>query len=108
MAKLASMSVDALLKMRDEIGELLSRRANDLKRQLSALTGGGARRQARGTGRKTRKGRKRKSLKGRKVAAQFRSRKDPKQTWSGRGATPRWMKAEMRGTKLTKESFRIK
>ena len=51
---------------------------------------------------------KRKTLKGRKVAAQFRSKKDPKQTWSGRGATPRWMKAEMKGTKLTKESFRIK
>jgi DNA-binding protein H-NS len=106
MAKLASLSVDALLKMRDEIGELLSRRADDLKRQLSALTGGGPTRQTRGPGRKGRKGRK--SLKGRKVAAQFRSKKDPKVTWSGRGATPRWMKAEMKGTKLTKESFRIK
>jgi DNA-binding protein H-NS len=106
MAKLTSMSVDALLKMRDEIGELLSRRADDLKRQLSALTGAGPARQTRGPGRKGRKGRK--SLKGRKVAAQFRSKKDPKVTWSGRGATPRWMKAEMKGTKLKKESFRIK
>ena len=102
MAKLASMSVDALLKMRDEIGEILSRRTDDLKRQLSALTGMGKARQVR------RKTGKRKTLKGRKVAAQFRSKKDPKQTWSGRGATPRWMKAEMKGTKLTKESFRIK
>ena len=102
MAKLASMSVDALLKMRDEIGEILSRRTDDLKRQLSALTGMGKARQVR------RKSGKRKSLKGRKVAAQFRSKKDPKQTWSGRGATPRWMKAEMKGTKLTKENFRIK
>ncbi len=102
MAKLASMSVDTLLKMRDEIGEILSRRTDDLKRQLSALTGMGKARQVR------RKSGKRKSLKGRKVAAQFRSKKDPKQTWSGRGATPRWMKAEMKGTKLTKENFRIK
>jgi DNA-binding protein H-NS len=102
MAKLASMSVDALLKMRDEIGDILSRRTDDLKRQLSELTGIGKAPQAR------RKTGKRKSLKGRKVAAQFRSKKDPKQTWSGRGATPRWMKAEMKGTKLTKESFRIK
>jgi DNA-binding protein H-NS len=105
MAKLASMSVDALLKMRDEIGEILSRRADDLKRQLSALTGSGSERQTRGPGRR---GRKRKSLKGRKVPAQFRSKKNPRVTWSGRGATPRWMKAEMKGTKLTKESFRIK
>jgi DNA-binding protein H-NS len=102
MAKLASMSVDALLKMRDEIGEILPRRTDDLKRQLSALTGMGKARQVR------RKTGKRKTLKGRKVAAQFRSKKDPKQTWSGRGATPRWMKAEMKGTKLTKENFRIK
>jgi len=102
MAKLASMSVDTLLKMRDEIGEILSRRTDDLKRQLSALTGMGKARQVR------RKSGKRKSLKGRKVAAQFRSKRDPKQTWSGRGATPRWMKAEMKGTKLTKENFRIK
>lgn len=106
MAKLASMSVDALLKMRDEIGEILARRADDLKRQLSALTGAG---KARGGARKTRRGRKRRSsLKGRKVAAQFRSKKDPTLTWSGRGATPRWMKQEMKGTKLKKESFRIK
>jgi DNA-binding protein H-NS len=102
MAKLASMSVDALLKMRDEIGEILSRKTDDLRRQLSALTGVGEKRQTRG------KGRKGKSLKGRKVAAQFRSKKDPALTWSGRGATPRWMKAEMKGTKLKKESFRIK
>ena len=47
MAKLASMSVDALLKMRDEIGEILSRRTDDLKRQLSALTGMGKARQVR-------------------------------------------------------------
>jgi DNA-binding protein H-NS len=105
MAKLASMSVDALLRMRDEIGEILSRKTDELKKQLSALTGTGQTRQVRGKGRK---GRKRKSLKGRKVAAQFRSKKDPSLTWSGRGATPRWMKAEMKGTKLKKESFRIK
>jgi DNA-binding protein H-NS len=42
------------------------------------------------------------------VAPQFRSKKDPKLVWSGRGANPRWMKEEMKGTKLTKESFRIK
>jgi DNA-binding protein H-NS len=68
MAKLASMSVDALLKMRDEIGEILSRRTDDLKHQLSALTGMGKARQVR------RKTGKRKTLKGRKVAAQFRSK----------------------------------
>jgi DNA-binding protein H-NS len=51
---------------------------------------------------------KRKGRKGRKVAPQFRSKKDPSVVWSGRGAIPRWMKEEMKGTKLKKESFRIK
>jgi hypothetical protein len=41
MAKsnLASMSVDALLKLRDDVGTALSRRADELKNQLSRLGG---------------------------------------------------------------------
>jgi DNA-binding protein H-NS len=93
----ASMSVASLLKMRNDIGEVLSRRADELKKELSQLTSWGPK-QA-----KARNGRK-----GKKVAPQFRSKKDPALVWSGRGGTPRWMKAEMKGTKLTKESFRIK
>ena len=46
--------------------------------------------------------------KGRKVAAKYRSKKDPKLTWAGRGATPIWMREEMKGTKLKKENFLIK
>jgi DNA-binding protein H-NS len=99
-SSLASMSVQSLLKMRDEIGTVLSRKAADLKKQLSALTGGEL-----GNAKKPRAG---KGRKGKKVAPQFRSKKDPTLVWSGRGGTPRWMKAEMKGTKLNKESFRIK
>jgi DNA-binding protein H-NS len=47
------------------------------------------------------------ALKGTKVAPQFRSKKNPKLTWSGRGAMVGWMKDEMKGTKLKKEDFRI-
>ena len=96
----ASMSVASLLKMRDDIGEVLSRRAEELKNELSQLTNWGS---------KKTKGRTAKNLrKGKKVAPQFRSKKDPSLVWSGRGANPRWMKAEMKGTKLKKEDFRIK
>jgi len=28
--------------------------------------------------------------------------------WSGRGVTPRWMRAEMKGTKLKRDDFLIK
>jgi DNA-binding protein H-NS len=97
-ASLASMSVEALFRLRDEVAEAIAGRAADLRRQLSQLTGD---KPARGAG----GGRKRK---GRKVAPQFRSKKDPSLVWSGRGALPRWMKEEMKGTKLKKENFRIK
>jgi DNA-binding protein H-NS len=99
-SSLASMSVQSLLKMRDDIAKVLSRKADDLKVQLSALTGG-KKKVGRPAGTKRRK-------KMAKVAPQFRSKKDPKLVWSGRGGTPRWMKNEMKGTKLKKESFRIK
>ena len=102
-SNLASMSVATLLKMRDDIGEVLSRRASELKKELSQLTDWGSKEAKAPKGAKARRGRK-----GKKVAPQFRSKKDPKVVWSGRGGTPRWMKAEMKGTKLKKESFRIK
>jgi DNA-binding protein H-NS len=91
-----SMTVDALFKMRDEISEVLSSRATELQKQLSKLTGTT----------KRPVGQARKKLG--KVAPQFRGKKNPKLVWSGRGGTPRWMKEEMKGTKLKKESFRIK
>jgi DNA-binding protein H-NS len=97
-SSVASMSIEALFKLRDEVAKALSSKATDLQRQLSRLTGSAPKR-GRPPG---------KTRKGKKVAPQFRSKKDRKLVWSGRGGTPRWMKAEMKGTKLTKESFRIK
>jgi DNA-binding protein H-NS len=93
------MSVDELFKLRDEVAAALSSKASDLQRQLSKLTGNVlAKKRGRPPGKR----------KGKKVAPQFRSKKDPKLLWSGRGAIPVWMRDEMKGTKLTKESFRIK
>ena len=97
MAKnnLAAMSVEALFKLRDDVAQAITVRAAELRKQLSKLTGSKPARAA-------------KKRKGKKVAPQFRSKKDPSVVWSGRGAIPRWMKEEMKGTKLKKESFRIK
>jgi DNA-binding protein H-NS len=44
----------------------------------------------------------------RKATPKYRSRKDPKVMWSGRGVTPVWMREEMKGSKLKKEDFLIK
>ena len=62
-SNLASMSVDALLKLRQDIGNVLSRKATDLKTQLSRLGG-----EIVGPLKRT----QRSSLKGRKVAIKYR------------------------------------
>ena len=38
----------------------------------------------------------------------YRSKKNGQLKWSGRGLMPIWMREEMKGTKLTKDSFLIK
>jgi DNA-binding protein H-NS len=43
-----------------------------------------------------------------KPEPKYQSRKDKSLKWTGRGLTPRWMREEMKGTKLTKEKFLIK
>jgi DNA-binding protein H-NS len=43
----------------------------------------------------------------RKALPKYRSRKNPKTVWSGRGVTPVWMREEMKGTKLKKDDFLI-
>ncbi len=88
MAKqnLASLSVDALLKLRNEIGSILSKKADGLKKELAALGADYAE-----VGRIAIYGKKKKSLAGRKVAAKYRDPKS-KMTWAGRGAQPVWMR----------------
>jgi DNA-binding protein H-NS len=105
---LAKMSLEALIDLRDSITETLSAQAAELQKQLSRLTGTadngpGATKRGRKPGRP-----RGSALKGRKVPAKYRSRKDPKLTWAGRGATPRWMREEMKAGKLKKEAFLIK
>ena len=99
-SRLASMSVEALTKLRDEVEAALGRKADELRSQLSKLgvidVGNG------------RRGRRVSAMKGRKVPPKYRSRANPRLTWAGRGATPRWMREEMKKRKLKKEAFLIK
>jgi DNA-binding protein H-NS len=79
---LSAMSVDALLKLREDINKILDRKANELRSQLSMLG-----HQRRGP------------LKGRKVPPKYRSPSG--ETWAGRGARPRWLVAALkRGKKI--------
>jgi DNA-binding protein H-NS len=93
-ASLSSMSVEALLKLRDDIGEVLSQKAVHLEEQLSKLGGevGGGRR-GRGS-----------AMKGRKVPIKYRDKAG--NTWAGRGAQPVWLREKLKaGAKL--EDFAV-
>jgi H-NS histone family len=88
---LTSMSVEALLKLRDDVGNVLSQKAVQLEAQLSKL--GGEARRGRGS-----------AMKGRKVPAKYRDREG--NTWAGRGAQPVWLREKLKaGAKL--EEFAV-
>lgn len=89
---LASMTVDALLRLRDDIGVMLSQKSQDLKKQLERLEGGGWGSRGRGAAGRSH------PRKGMKVAPKYRS--PDGETWAGRGATPKWLVA------LTKEGHK--
>jgi DNA-binding protein H-NS len=92
-SNLSSMSVDALLKLRENTSKVLDRKVNELRSQLSLLDGASVRqKQAR-------------SLKGRKVPPKYRSPSGD--TWAGRGAKPRWLVAALKKGKKV-EDFLIK
>jgi hypothetical protein len=82
---LGSMSVDALLTLRDDVEKALGGRANELRDQLSRLgRASGFRNRGRGG-----------SLKGRKVPIKYRDRSG--NTWAGRGAQPVWLREKLKG-----------
>jgi DNA-binding protein H-NS len=92
---LASMSVDALLKLRGDIERTLSLKAAQLKEQLSRLgdAADGYTKRGRGS-----------SLRGRKVAIKYRDKSG--NTWAGRGAHPVWLREKLKaGAKL--EDFAV-
>jgi DNA-binding protein H-NS len=92
-------------KLQAALGKKVSEQRAYFEAKLSELTGIGApKRRGRPPGSGTAK--KKKGTR-RKATPKYRSRKDPKLLWSGRGVTPVWMREEMKGTKLKKEDFLI-
>ena len=88
--KLAAMGIEALIRLRDDIGTVLSQKTTELKKQLQRLETGSwgspaARAPARGRPRK-----------GRKLPPKYRDPKDPSLVWAGRGARPRWMEERIK------------
>jgi DNA-binding protein H-NS len=100
------MSFDDLVALRDNVVRLITDKAASARRELEAklsaieglgFGGGGAKRGPKPRGSK---------LKGRKVPPKYRNPKNRAETWAGRGATPRWLRAYVKaGHKL--EEFAI-
>jgi DNA-binding protein H-NS len=91
---LTSMSVEELLKLRDDVGKVLTQKAAQLQEQLSAL------------GAEVVIGRRggRSAMRGRKVPIKYRDKEG--NTWAGRGAQPRWLREKLKaGAKL--EDFAV-
>ena len=96
-------------RLQGVLGQKISEQRAYFEEKLSELTGLGIAKKKRGrpagSGRAAaapRKGTRK------KASPKYRSRKDPKVVWSGRGVTPVWMRDEMKGTKLKKDDFLIK
>jgi DNA-binding protein H-NS len=86
---LGSLSVEALLKLRDDVGKVLSQKAAQLEEQLSKLG------REVGSGRRGRGN----AMKGRKVPVKYRDKEG--HTWAGRGAQPVWLREKLKaGAKL--------
>jgi DNA-binding protein H-NS len=87
-SKLASMSVEALIKMRDDVAATLGQKADALKKELASLGSDHAQ-----IGRIAVHGKK-KTLAGRKVPIKYWDKAG--NTWAGRGAQPRWLTAAIK------------
>jgi DNA-binding protein H-NS len=95
MAKvnLTGMNVEALMSLRKQVDERLAELRTELQKQLAALSG-----------QVPSKRKASSSLKGRKVPPKYRSPSG--ETWTGRGAKPKWMvEALKRGKRV--EDFLI-
>jgi len=93
-SNLSAMSVDQLLKLRADVEQVLTRRATQLRDDLSKLSGQPILKGGSGGS----------PLRGRKAPIKFRDRAG--NTWAGRGAQPRWLTEKLKaGAKL--EDFAV-
>jgi DNA-binding protein H-NS len=94
----ASMSVDQLLALRESLDKFLQHKRDQLERslrELGRITGmsGGEKKGRRGPH----------PAKGRKVPPKFRNPDNPSDSWAGRGAQPRWLKAHLNAGRKIEE-----
>ena len=95
-AELKNMDVDELLALRGDVEAALKEQARDLERQIALLDGGNSTGHGKRRGRPAGGGARASALKGKSVPPKYRG--PGGETWAGRGAMPRWLRAcSMRG-----------
>jgi DNA-binding protein H-NS len=99
-SRLASMGIEELIKLRDDIGRVVSQKTAELKKQLQRLQGRDR------SSLQTNGRRKGPPRKGRKLPAKYRDPNDPSLVWAGRGALPRWMQERI-AAGAKKEDFLV-
>jgi DNA-binding protein H-NS len=101
MDNLKSMSIDKLMKLREQIDAILGTKVAEERRALEERLGNLGRLTTGGPGRKRVGG----GVRG-TVAPKYRNPDNPAETWAGRGLKPRWLSAALKaGKKL--EDFSI-
>jgi DNA-binding protein H-NS len=99
----ASLTVDQLLELRNSLDKYLGEKREQLQNSLGALE------RISGLNQRGKPGRNFRGAhpsKGKKVAPKYRNPDDPSQTWAGRGAQPRWLKAHLSAGR-SREEFAI-
>lgn len=99
---LKTMTIDALVGLRDEIDAILGSKVADERRSLESELAKLTRFDSAGARAKSTFGRGARGA----VAPKYRNPENPSETWAGRGLKPRWLSAAIKsGKKL--EDFRI-
>jgi len=87
-----SMSIDKLVKLKDQVERTLSSKVAETERMLASNLA-----KLNGFGAGSMRGRR--STAGGKVAPKYRNPENPSETWAGRGLKPRWLAAALKAGK---------
>ena len=87
---LKTMSIDKLVKLKDQVEAALASKVIEQRRALESELSKLGRYQGGRTGRGGSKG---------AVSPKYRNPENPSETWAGRGLKPRWLRGAMKGGK---------
>ena len=106
MKLIKSMTFDELIKTKMQIESAIHSLVEAERRQLKKAIARVEALDSANAGHRKRKLR-RNSQKGRKLPVRFRNPKNPTETWAGRGLTPRWLVAALKGGRKKLSDFAV-